>query len=136
MSLAVEGKMYKIFEEQQVTDRFKKREFVLEIPNNWGGTEYPKFQLTQNRCSILDDHSEGENVRVHFNLSGRPYTKDGNTMYFTNLGAWQIELLDGDAATDGAQGSAVSESSNTYDQSNQAASDGPTVDAVNDDLPF
>ncbi len=135
MSLAVEGKIHKIFDSQQVTERFKKREFVLEIPNNWGGAEYPKFQLTQDRCAILDSYNEGDNVKVHFNLSGRPYNKDGNTLYFTNLNAWQIEVVGGAGSSDNAQG-AVAEPNEFYNQSQQASTDGPTVDATNDDLPF
>lgn len=90
MSFDIQGKLYEIFDEQQVTGTFKKREFVLEIPDG-SFTQYVKFQLTQDKCSLLDSYKNGDEVKVTFNLTGKPYTKNGQTMYFSNLQAWRIE---------------------------------------------
>lgn len=90
MAFDIQGKLYEIFEEQQVSDKFRKREFVLEIPDG-SYTQYVKFQLTQDKCSLLDSYKNGDEVKVNFNLSGKPFTKNGTTMYFTNLQAWRIE---------------------------------------------
>lgn len=89
-SLEVKGKLIVKFNAQQVTERFKKREFVLEIPSG-NYTEQVKFQLIQDKCELLDKFREGDEINVHFNLKGKPYTKDGVTSYFNNLDAWRIE---------------------------------------------
>lgn len=90
MAFEVKGKLEVIYDTQQVTDRFKKREFVLEVQNGMY-PEHVKFQLTQDRCGLLDPFSTGDEINVSFNLKGRPYTKDGKTTYFTNLEAWRID---------------------------------------------
>ncbi|RAU83326.1 DUF3127 domain-containing protein [Pontibacter arcticus] len=90
MSFDIQGKLYETFDEQQVSDKFKKREFVLEVPDG-SYTQYIKFQLTQDKCSLLDQYKNGDEVKVTFNLTGKPFVKNGTTMYFTNLQAWRIE---------------------------------------------
>jgi len=90
MAFEVQGTLKEIYDEQQVTDRFKKREFVLEIMEGFYA-EFVKFQLTQDKCGLADGLNVGEEVKVSFNLKGRPYSRDGKTTYFTNLEAWKIE---------------------------------------------
>ncbi|WP_205501011.1 DUF3127 domain-containing protein [Rufibacter psychrotolerans] len=90
MSFDVQGRLHEIFDETQVSEKFRKREFVLEIPDG-SYTQYAKFQLTQDKCGILDNYKKGDEVKVAFNLSGKPFTKNGTTMYFTNLQAWRVE---------------------------------------------
>ncbi len=85
------GTLHYLSETQQVKDTFRKREFVLEIQDG----NYPqhiKFQVTQDRCAILDSYKVGQQLKVMFNLRGRPFqNKDGQTLYFTNLEAWRVE---------------------------------------------
>ncbi len=86
MAFEVDGKLHKIFETEQKTDKFRAREFVLEVVDG----QYPqmvKFQLTQDKCELLDAHSEGDELKVHFDLRGREW----NGKYFTNLQAWRVE---------------------------------------------
>lgn len=90
MSFDIQGKLYEVFAEQQVSEKFKKREFVLEVPDG-SYTQYPKFQLTQDKCSLLNQFKQGDEVKVTFNLTGKPFVKNGETLYFTNLQAWRIE---------------------------------------------
>lgn len=103
MSFDVQGKLHEIFDEQQVSEKFRKREFVLEIPDG-AYTQYIKFQLTQDKCNVLDQYKLGDDVKVTFNLSGKPFIKNGTTMYFTNLSAWRIESADAAAGNAGAGG--------------------------------
>lgn len=96
MAFEVEGKLYKKFDTQQVTDSFRKREFVVEIQDG----AYPqliKFQMTQNNCEKLDGFEEAKQIKVTFSLKGREYTKEGRTTYFTNLDAWRVEKIGSDA---------------------------------------
>jgi len=98
MSFEISGRLAEKFETQQVSDRFQKREFVLEIKSpGSSGFEFVdlvKFQATQDRCSMLDQFDVDDMVKVTFNLRGRKWEKDGQVSYFTNLDAWRIEKLE------------------------------------------
>ncbi len=87
----VSGILKVLKETQAVNDRFKKREFVLTD----NSSQYPQhisFQLTQDRCSLLDGTQEGETMTVHFNLRGREWVSpQGETKYFNSLEAWKID---------------------------------------------
>ena len=78
-------------DEQAVNDRFKKREFV--ITDN--SSQYPQhisFQLTQDRCNLLDPINIGDVITVHFNIRGREWTSpQGEIKYFNTLEAWKID---------------------------------------------
>ena len=92
MSFDIVGNLDKIFDTQVISDKFKKREFVLEIKDG-NFTQFIKFQLTQNRCELLNDFSTGQSVQVSFSITGRPYeNKNGETLYFNNLNAWRVVL--------------------------------------------
>ena len=94
MSFEITAKLIEKFEAQQVTDRFRKREFVLETRENVGTSEFVetiKFQLTQDRCDLIDAVNVGEDVKVSFNIRGRRWEKNGQVSYFNNLEAWKAE---------------------------------------------
>jgi single-strand DNA-binding protein len=93
MALEVQGKLVDVFDTQQITDKFKKREFVVETEER-GYQQYVKFQLNQDKCSIIDDYKLGDEIKVAFNLSGKPYTrKTGEKDYITNIVAWKIDKV-------------------------------------------
>lgn len=101
MLYEAEGKLYEKFETQQVSDNFKKREFVLEIEDG-KFTNHIKFQLTQQRCDLLDHFEKGRYVKLGFVLQGRPFTnKEGKVIYFTNLNVLKLEGAEGEADTGG-----------------------------------
>ena len=78
-------------DEQVVSDKFKKREFVMSDDHE----SYPQvisFQLAQDKTSLIDAVEVGSQITVHFNLRGRDWTnKEGKVMYFNTLDAWRIE---------------------------------------------
>jgi hypothetical protein len=84
------GRIVALLPTQQVTGTFKKREFVIEMQDG-AYPQHIKFQMTQDKTAQLDSYAVGHDVKVLFNLRGKPFTKDGKTMYFTNLEAWRIE---------------------------------------------
>ena len=87
----VSGKIVEIFEIQQVTDSFKKREFVIEYAENPKYSEFIKFELIQDKCSEMDECSVGDEINVEFNLRGRKWTDPkGQTKYFNSLQAWKV----------------------------------------------
>jgi single-strand DNA-binding protein len=91
MSFEVEGKLIKKYDTENKTGTFQAREFVIEVMSG----AYPqmvKFQLVQDRCTLIDGYEEGEMIKVHFDLRGREW----NGKYFTNLNAWRIDRPAGD----------------------------------------
>lgn len=98
---------------QVVSDKFKKREFVLTT-----GDTYPQhvsFQLTQDKVELLANYQVGDKIKVQFNLRGREWNGPQGVKYFNSLEAWRIEsVTDNDSTPE-------FKSANTND---------------NDDLPF
>lgn len=111
-------------EAQQVSDKFRKREFVLTD----NSSQYPQhisFQLTQDKCSLLDQYNVGDEIKVHFNLRGREWTSPkGEIKYFNTLEAWRIE-----------GGAAAKNSSSSSSSMNDVAASF-TASSQEDDLPF
>lgn len=94
MGLETTGRIYALFDTQQVTERFRKREFVLELSDNPRYPQYVMFQLTGDRCEGLDGYEKGEEVKVEFSLRGREWQSPrGETKYFNSLDVWTIERL-------------------------------------------
>ena len=88
MSYELTGRLHKVFPTESKSDRFQARDFVVEISPN-GYTQYVKFQLTQDKCDIIENFNEGNDVKVSFDLRGREW----QGKYFTNLNAWKVENL-------------------------------------------
>ena len=90
--MKVTGQIKTVKETIQVTDSFKKREFVITTNED----KYPQdilFQLSQDKVSLLDTIQVNEIVEVEFNLRGRGFEKDGVTRYFNQLEVWKIVKL-------------------------------------------
>lgn len=120
-SFEIEGKLLKKYDTENKTQSFQAREFVIEIEDG-NYPQYIKFQLTQDRCALLDSYKEGEPVKVHFDLRGREW----QGKYFTNLNAWRLEKPSAASAPPPA------EPSQNFDF--PSAADEPAQ--VNEDLPF
>ena len=93
MGIQVSGRLHAIFDTKQVTERFSKREFVLELSEK--AQQYPQyvlFQLTGDRTGLLDAFKTGDQVRVDFSLRGREWTsRQGEVKYFNSLDVWTLE---------------------------------------------
>ncbi len=92
MGFNISGKLHTIFETKQITERFQKREFVVELADN---PQYPQvvlFQLTGDRCNQLDQFKVDDAVRIEFSLRGREWTSpQGDVKYFNSLDVWNLE---------------------------------------------
>jgi hypothetical protein len=90
--MQVAGKIVAIMPTQVVSEKFSKREFVVETPD-----QYPQqilFQLTQDKCSLLDSLQVGQEIDVHLNIRGRSWQNPQcETKYFNTLEAWKIDVL-------------------------------------------
>lgn len=96
MSLSVQGVLHAKFDTQDVSASFKKRDFVLIIAENPQYPQYVSFQLSQDKCALLDNYQLGSQVEVHFNLRGRAWVNpQGETKYFNQLEAWKLDVVSG-----------------------------------------
>ena len=86
------GVIEKKYSPDKITDKFTKTEFVLKVSSG-NFDEYLVFQLAQNKQPILDDIETGSEVRVDFCIKGRKWENEGKIKYFTNLEAWQVEMI-------------------------------------------
>ena len=77
--------------EQKVSDRFKKREFVLTD----NSPSYPQtilFQLTQDRTGLIENVNVGDEITVHFQLKGREWRNpQGEVKFFNSLDVFKVE---------------------------------------------
>ncbi|GIV28792.1 MAG: hypothetical protein KatS3mg027_2606 [Bacteroidia bacterium] len=138
--MEIVGKIKKIMETQNVSDKFKKREFVLSTDLN---TPYPQhilFQTTQEKCAMLDNLRTNDEVKVFFNIRGREWTnQEGQVKYFVTLEAWRIDKF-----TPVEPASASSTSSNYTSNppstaspiSNEVTTPNTDIQTADDDLPF
>jgi hypothetical protein len=137
MSFEINGRLAEKFDTQKVSDRFQKREFVLEIKSSGSSgyefVDFVKFQATQDKCSLLDQHSVDDMVKVSFNLRGRKWEKDGQVSYFTNLEAWRIEKIQDETIQSTFESPAQDSAT---DQDAPFSSPPPENDSGFDDLPF
>ena len=70
MNYEVTGKLIYKEATQKISDRFQKREFVIEVENekNPQWNDFVKVQLIQDRCDLLETIQLNENIKVYFNL--------------------------------------------------------------------
>ncbi|MDB5014242.1 MAG: hypothetical protein JWQ25_2444 [Daejeonella sp.] len=120
----IKGKVHDISPVITVSDKFKKRELIIEYAENPTYPEYLKFEAQQDKVSILDNVKTGDQVEVFFNLRGRPWTnKEGVTTYFNSLVVWRVNAL--------GAGESAAVSTPAY-----AAPADISSSADDDDLPF
>ncbi|NLX24725.1 MAG: DUF3127 domain-containing protein [Lentisphaerae bacterium] len=92
MAYDLTGKIKVIMEPKTFGSGFTVREFVVTVEDG----KFPQdivLQFVQDKVSLLDTVSEGQEVTVSFDIRGREY----NGRYFNNLQAWKIAAADGAA---------------------------------------
>jgi len=129
--MEIKGKIKKISETVQISDRFRKREFVVEYASN---PDYPQpiqFEMVQDRCELLDPFEVGQQVEIFFDLRGREWTNpQGEVKFFNSLQAWKLVLDQNSVST------------SSPDQDNQSSvpipdeKPGWLENESTDDLPF
>lgn len=76
------------------SNNFKKRELVVSTQE-----QYPQpllIEFVQDKCDLLNNFAEGQDVKVSINLRGREWVNpQGETKYFNSIQGWRIESLGG-----------------------------------------
>jgi hypothetical protein len=129
--MKIEGIITEIFNTVQVSEKFKKRDLIVEYAENPSYPEFIKFELHQDKCDLLNNNFwVGQKVEVNFNLRGKPWTdKKGVVQYFNSLVVYKIEGRSGagENKPEGKPGSGMKQSE---------AFDNKTEDEFSEDLPF
>lgn len=117
------GRIVAIDSTQQVTDRFRKRTFVIETDD----PKYPQTiqcELGNDRCELMDaPRRVGDQIDFDFEIRGRKWSsKDGVDKYFVSINVFKIRLLKASADPFAASGGG-------HDQPPLADSDIPFVSA-------
>lgn len=126
----LQGTVKAVFPTVQVSEKFSKREFVLTDSSSM----YPQdiiFQLTQDKCALLDGIQANDQLEVSFNLRGREWTSpQGEVKYFNTLEAWRLDKVGA------AQGIPASGPSAMNLDPVSTSNVELTVEKEDDDLPF
>ena len=87
----IKGKLIEKYDTNKVSEKFSKREFVVEYAENPQYPEFIKMELVNDKTAILDGFNVGDNVDVSINISGRKWTNPkGEVVYFNTIKAWKI----------------------------------------------
>lgn len=130
MNMQVQGKIHAAFEAAQVTERFRKREFVIELEAASRYPQYVMFQLTGDRCGELDGFEAGDEIKVEFSLRGREWTSPkGEVRYFNSLEVWSIERA-------GASPNSDDSSRDPSGSSSGRSGNEPPPPSDDDEIPF
>ena len=77
---------------------FTKREFVIQLSGEGENSQYPNYvalELIKDKCALMDSYQIGDEINVHFNLSGRLWQANGKPeKCFTSLQAWRVGRVD------------------------------------------
>ncbi|WP_291141580.1 DUF3127 domain-containing protein [Flavobacterium sp. UBA7680] len=126
--MEVTGQLKLKYDTQKVSDKFQKRDFVLATDLSTPYPQFVSFQVTQDKCTMLDSFNQGDEIKVQFNLRGREWNGPQGIKYFNTLEAWRIEKV--------SAGQSAPAQSNTGMQENTAAPVFNSSISDNDDLPF
>lgn len=95
MAYDIKGTLKRIGETQNVSERFSKMKFVIDVEDG-RYSQVIEFEVTNDRIDQLRDLRDGDEVRVTFNLRGREWTSPkGEVRVFNTLDVWKVELVSG-----------------------------------------
>ena len=97
MSLEITGKIQQILQSETGVSRagneWKKQEFVIETDE-----QFPRkvcFTLFNDKISLMENVTTGDEVKVSFNLESREF----NGKWYHNVNAWRIDKVSGGTNT-------------------------------------
>jgi hypothetical protein len=86
----INGTVHVINETFVMSEKFKKRELVIQIDDKF--PQFVTIQFVNDKCDLLSNLRIGDFVSINYNLRGREWTKDNVTKYFNTVEGWSIEL--------------------------------------------
>lgn len=126
-SFEIQGQIHSIGDTMEYgSNGFTKREFVIKLTGEGENPAYPNYialELIKDKCGIMDAYNLGDEIKVHFNLSGRLWSPAGKPeKCFNSLQAWRVQPV-----------SQIQEQNSGIPDFNQAP---PSSLYEDDDVPF
>jgi hypothetical protein len=90
MAYEIKGLVRTVSEVKQVTEKFAKRELVIEVDPNGKYPQVIQFETSGDRNALLDAVSAGDTVTIQFDLRGRA-KRDGDGAWNT-LSIWKLNV--------------------------------------------
>ena len=93
--MTINGVIHSVDQTVEVTESFKKREFIVKVEYNPQYPEYLRMEMIQDKCSDLDSYNAGDYVDVSVNVKGRLYNdkNTGEERCFNTIQAWRISKV-------------------------------------------
>ena len=91
--IKLNGMVHTIGSEQIISDKFKKRELIIETSGKF--PQHILVQFTNEKCDLMNNLKTGDSVEIAININGRLWNdpKTGSTRCFNTLNAWSIHLI-------------------------------------------
>ena len=128
--MELQGTVKKLTEIQTFASGFQKRELILLTQE-----QYPQpisIEFLQDKISLLDQVTEGENVKIGINIRGREWTSpQGEVKYFNSITGWRLEKVSENSTLEPTQAAPSSTPTAT-----PASQGNPFSEEEEDDLPF
>ena len=126
--MELQGTVKKIGETQTFASGFQKRELVLETDEQY--KQYLSVDFLQDKIDLLNNVSEGENVKIGINIRGKEWTNpQGEVKYFNSITGWRIEKVSSENTNTQAP------QPNTFEKPAPITNENPFGDE-DQDLPF
>ena len=59
------------------------------------------IEFVQDKCDLLDNYKEGQDVKVSINLRGREWINpEGKAVYFNSIQGWRIETAQAEGSSE------------------------------------
>jgi hypothetical protein len=140
-SIALEGTVLEVFEEQKISENFKKRLLKIKIDEDTieGDKDFSQnvvVEFTNDKCNLLNKYSAGDYVIVDVNIRGKDFEKEGKVMNFTKLNGWRIKGNASGGNEPATQAQDASDMPGGNSQTPPASEATGQGDGGPDDLPF
>tara|TARA_Y100001954_G_C15599374_1_gene497160 strand:+ start:91 stop:402 length:312 start_codon:yes stop_codon:yes gene_type:complete len=92
-NLTIQGELIRIGNTEEISDKFKKREFVIKTEDRYPQTI--SFELFQENIGLVDSLNIKDQIEIYFNINGREWRKSEDTQpkVFNTLVAWKINVI-------------------------------------------
>jgi len=90
-NIVLAGTVVEVFEEQKISDSFKKRLIKLDIDEDTDYSQRVVVEFVNDKCQYLSKFNAGDYVTIDVNIRGKDFTKEDKTSNFTKLNGWRIK---------------------------------------------
>lgn len=99
--MELRGKIIEKFETEVISEKFSKREIVLEVSDDGGYTQTIPIEFVNKSIEKLDGYPVGSDVLISINIRGRKWhnPKTNKDRYFVSISGWRIQKGDAGGTT-------------------------------------